>query len=125
VRLLLDTHLVLWAMQDSAQLSADARRLMRAANAVYVSAASLWEISIKAGLGKLSIDIEELEDKLDEAGFVLLAITCQHVVQLHKLPMHHRDPFDRMLVAQAMAEPLRLLTCDAALASYSDLVVRV
>ena len=125
MRLLLDTRLVLWAMQDSAQLSAAARREMRAADAVYVSAASLWEISIKSSLGKLSIDIDDLEDKLEEAGFLPLPIVARHAAQLHKLPMHHRDPFDRMLVAQAIVEPLRLLTRDAALSAYSDLVVQV
>jgi len=125
VRLLLDTHLVLWAMQDSPQLSAEARRHVRGADAVYVSAASLWEIAIKAGLGKLSVDSEALEEKLAQAGFQPLPVTWQHTVQLRKLPMHHRDPFDRMLLAQAISEPLRLLTHDAALAAYSDIVTLV
>ena len=122
MKLLLDTHLVLWAMQDSKQLSAAARRQLHAAEAVHVSAASLWEIAIKASLGKLSVDSEELEEQLGVAGFQPLPITWQHAVQLRKLPMHHRDPFDRMLIAQAVSEPLHLLTCDAALRTYSDLV---
>lgn len=125
MRLLLDTHLVLWAMQDSSQLSTEARRHLRAAEAVYVSAASLWEIAIKASVGKLSIDSGELEEKLSQAGFLPLPITWPHTVELRKLPAHHRDPFDRMLVAQAISEPLRLLTHDAALSAYSDLVTLV
>jgi PIN domain nuclease of toxin-antitoxin system len=123
--LLLDTHLVLWAMQDSPRLSASARRFLREADAVHVSAASIWEIAIKAGLGKLSIDVDDLEAKLEQAGFLPLPITCRHAAQLRALPEHHRDPFDRMLIAQATCEPLRLLTHDAALRAYSDLVTLV
>jgi PIN domain nuclease of toxin-antitoxin system len=122
MKLLLDTHLVLWAMQDSKQLSTAARKQIRAAEANYVSAASLWEIAIKASLGKLAIDTEMLAEQLDVAGFQPLPITWQHTVQVRKLPMHHRDPFDRMLVAQAVSEPLRLLTHDESLCVYSDLV---
>jgi PIN domain nuclease of toxin-antitoxin system len=125
VRLLLDTHLVLWAMQDSRSLSAQARKQMRAAEAVYVSAASLWEVAIKATIGKLTIDSDEFEEKLGEAGFLPLPISWQHAVQLRKLPMRHRDPFDRMLIAQAISEPLHLLTHDSALTAYSDLVTLV
>jgi PIN domain nuclease of toxin-antitoxin system len=125
VKILLDTHLVLWAMQDSKSLSPAARKRIRAAEAVYVSAASLWEIAIKASLGKLTIDSEALEDQLGIAGFEALPITWQHTVQVRKLPMHHRDPFDRMLIAQAISEPLSLLTHDAALRAYSDIVMVV
>lgn len=125
MRLLLDTHLVLWAMQDSPRLSAEARRQIRTAEDVFVSAASLWEIAIKAALGKLSIESEDLEEKLAQAGFHPLPVTWQHTIELGKLPAHHRDPFDRMLIAQAVSEPLRLLTHDAALATYSDLVTVV
>jgi len=125
VRLLLDTHLVLWAMQDSKLLSTSARKQMKAAEEVYVSSASLWEVAIKATLGKLTIDSDQLEEKLEEAGFLQLPISWQHTVQLRKLPMRHRDPFDRMLIAQAISEPLHLLTHDAALTAYSDLVTLV
>jgi PIN domain nuclease of toxin-antitoxin system len=112
-------------MQDSRSLSAQARKQMRAAEAVYVSAASLWEVAIKATLGKLTIDSDDLEEKLGEAGFLPLPISWQHAVQLRKLPMRHRDPFDRMLIAQAISEPLHLLTHDSALTAYSDLVTLV
>ena len=125
MKALLDTHLVLWAMQDSKQLSASARKQILAAEANYVSAASLWEIAIKASLGKLAVDGEEFEEQLGAAGFLPLPITWQHTVQVRKLPMHHRDPFDRMLIAQAVSEPLRLLTHDANLRVYSDLVTVV
>jgi PIN domain nuclease of toxin-antitoxin system len=125
VKLLLDTHLVLWAMQDSKQLSATARKQIRAAEANYVSAASLWEIAIKASLGKLAVDSDALEEQLDVAGFQPLPITWQHTTRVRKLPMHHRDPFDRMLIAQAISEPLRLLTHDEGLSVYSDLVTVV
>jgi len=125
VRLLLDTHLVLWAMQNSRALSAAAREHLRKADAVFVSAVSLWEIAIKADLGKLEVDSARLEQKLAEAGFQQLPISWSHALKLRELPPLHRDPFDRMLVAQAMSEPLRLLTHDSALTVYSDLVTLV
>ena len=125
MRVLLDTHVVLWAMQDSVRLSPLARDLISRADAVYVSAASLWEISIKAALGKLEIDCTQLERRLDETGFLPLPINWAHAVKLRELPPLHRDPFDRMLIAQALAEPLRLLTSDSALSEYSELVIAV
>jgi PIN domain nuclease of toxin-antitoxin system len=125
MKLLLDTHLVLWAMQDSKRLSHAARKHIRAAEASYVSAASIWEIAIKGSLGKLEIDSDLLEEQLAVAGFQPLPITWQHTVEVRKLAAHHRDPFDRMLVAQAISEPLRLLTHDAGLRAYSDLVTVV
>ena len=125
MKVLLDTHVLLWAMQDSRQLSTLARKRIGAAEAAYVSAASLWEIAIKAQLGKLSLDSEVLEEQLALSGLQRLPVTWQHTVQVRKLPMHHRDPFDRMLVAQAMSEPLRLLTHDKGLRVYSDLVMVV
>ncbi len=125
MRLLLDTHLVLWAMQDARALSAAARRYLREADAVFVSAASLWEIAIKSGLGKLEVNSVRLEQTLNEAGFQQLPVHWSHALKLRELPPLHRDPFDRMLVAQALTEPLRLLTHDAALVAYSDLVTLV
>ncbi|MDB5970673.1 MAG: PilT protein domain protein [Hydrocarboniphaga sp.] len=125
MRLLLDTHLVLWAMQDSRALSAAARAHLHGADAVFVSAASLWEMAIKASLGKLDVDSARLEQKLAEAGFQQLPVSWRHTLKLRELPPLHRDPFDRMLVAQAMSEPLRLLTHDSALVGYSELVTLV
>ena len=125
MKLLLDTHVLLWAMQDSKRLSTAARKRIRSAEAIYASAVSLWEIAIKASLGKLSVDSDVLEEQLSLSGMQALPISWQHTVQVRKLPMHHRDPFDRMLVAQAMSEPLRLLTHDEGLRVYSDLVMVV
>ena len=125
MRLLLDTHLVLWAMQDSPALSAAARKHLRNAEAVFVSAASLWEIAIKSSLGRLRVDTAQLELKLADAGFQQLPVTWSHAVRVRQLPLLHRDPFDRLLVAQAMSEPLQLLTQDSALAEYTDLVTLV
>jgi PIN domain nuclease of toxin-antitoxin system len=125
VKLLLDTHLVLWVMQGSSKLSVAARKQIRMAEASYVSAASLWEIALKATLGKLEIDSEALEEQLEAAGFQALPVSWQHTTQVRKLPMHHRDPFDRMLIAQAISEPLRFLTHDEGLRKYSDLVTVV
>jgi PIN domain nuclease of toxin-antitoxin system len=121
VRVLLDTHLLLWALADPARLPAEARRLVDRAD-VYVSAASIWEISIKAALGKLSADPREVVAALEPAGFLPLPISVEHAARVASLPPLHRDPFDRLLVAQALAEPMRLLTTDATLAGYGELV---
>ena len=125
MRILIDTNIVLWAMSGSAKLPKRARLEIEQADAVYVSAASLWEIGIKVGLGKLHVDIDELTALLAEAGFEPLPVSWKHARAIHRLPHYHRDPFDRMLVAQAISEPLHLVTHDALLAKYSDLVVCV
>jgi PIN domain nuclease of toxin-antitoxin system len=125
VRLLLDTNILLWVMADDPMLSPTARQVIEQATVVHVSAVSIWEISIKAALGKLRIDMIELMPRLAEAGFEPLAVSWDHARAVHELPHHHRDPFDRMLIAQAVSEPLRLLTHDATLARYSDLVTIV
>ena len=125
MRLLLDTHLALWLVRDAPELSAEARRLILAAEAVFVSSVSIWEATIKVATGKLPLDPARLESQLLVAGVQPLPLTWAHARALHGLPMHHRDPFDRMLVVQAMSEPLHLLTHDAALLPYSDLVILV
>lgn len=122
MRVLLDTHLVLWAMQGDKQLSATARLEISRASTVYVSSASLWEIAIKVRLGKLEVNTNKLITSLYEAGFEPLPITWEHAAAVGVLPNLHRDPFDRMLVAQAITEPVRLLTNDATMAKYSDVV---
>jgi PIN domain nuclease of toxin-antitoxin system len=127
MRLLVDTHLLLWAAARSRRLPRQARELLEdAGNEVHFSAASLWEIAIKAALGKRSfnVDLAMLRPALDEMGFLELPVTGAHVERLATLPPVHRDPFDRMLVAQSLAEPLILLTNDRALEGYGD-VVRV
>lgn len=120
-RVLLDTHLLLWAVAEPRKLPPGARRRIEEAD-VFVSAASLWEVSIKAALGKLAADPAELLAEIEPAGFTLLPITGEHAAAVAKLPAVHADPFDRMLVAQAKTEPLLLLTNDAVLAGYGDCV---
>jgi PIN domain nuclease of toxin-antitoxin system len=121
VRLILDTHLLLWALGQPGKLSAAARKQIEKAD-VYVSAASIWEISIKAALGKLKANPAEVLGAVEPAGFILLDITGEHAAKTIELPPHHKDPFDRMLVAQASFEPMILLTNDETLADYGSFV---
>jgi PIN domain nuclease of toxin-antitoxin system len=125
MRLLLDTHIFLWAVAGSPQLKPAARRLIESADEVYVSAASIWEVAIKARLGKIEVDPKDLAEAIAASGFVELPVTAAHAAGVAHLDLHHNDPFDRLLVAQALAEPLRLLTVDAVLAKYSDIVLLV
>ena len=125
MKLLLDTHILLWVLLGARQLGGKARTFIDGAEEVHVSSVSLWEASIKAATGKLKVDLDRLDERLAANGFVQLPITWTHVRQSRHLRVLHRDPFDRMLVAQAISEPLHLLTHDAALAAYSDLVTVV
>jgi PIN domain nuclease of toxin-antitoxin system len=122
MRILLDTHIYLWWLQDSPRLSPKARKLIQSAGEVYISSASLWECSIKISLGKLQADITELVEHINVSGFIELPVYARHSLQLSMLPELHRDPFDRLLIAQAMSEPLHLLTADHQLSGYSELV---
>jgi PIN domain nuclease of toxin-antitoxin system len=122
MRILLDTHIYLWWLQDNRKLSKKARDIINNSTEIYVSSASLWEAAIKIDLGKLDADINALTTHIESSGFSELPVNTNHVLQLAQLPNHHRDPFDRMLIAQAMCEPLRLLTADKHLAIYSDLI---
>ena len=120
-RLLLDTHLLLWAVGEPKKLPPAARKRIDDSE-VFVSAASIWEVSIKAALGKLAADPAELLAEIEPAGFRLLPVTGEHAAAVARLPAVHNDPFDRMLVAQAKTEPLLLLTNDSALAGYGDCI---
>lgn len=122
MRLLLDTQIYLWFLADSSRLNKAARKQIADAEQVWVSAASIWEASIKIALGKLHADPEQLVAGIEASGFVELPIAARHGARSAALPAIHRDPFDRMLVAQALSEPAILLTADHALAQYSDLV---
>ena len=124
MRVLLDTHLLLWALSAPARLPAPARRLIQDAD-VYVSAASIWEISIKAALGKLRADPNEVLAALEPAGFLSLPIAGEHAARVASLPPVHRDPFDRLLIAQALVEPMRLISTDGALQGYGEIVTIV
>lgn len=121
MRILLDTHLLLWALAAPSKLPAAATRLIKNED-IYVSAASIWEVSIKIALGKMRGEPRELIDALDPAGFRPLAISPEHAARVFGLPAVHKDPFDRMLVAQALSEPMILLTNDAVLAGYGEIV---
>jgi PIN domain nuclease of toxin-antitoxin system len=126
VRLLLDTHIALWALVDSPRLPAKARRLILAPdNEVVVSAASVWEIAIKHGIAKKNMPVSGAEAKswFTRAGYTLLPVTADHAALVEELPPHHADPFDRILIAQALDEPLRLVTHDPTVARYSDTVI--
>lgn len=125
MRLLLDTHVLLWALADDTRLTPAARRQLEGANEVFVSAASFWEMAIKIALGKLDADLVQIHDTVRRIGFGELPVTSEHTLQLLGLPALHRDPFDRLLVAQAMCEPLHLLTADAQVAQYTPLALRV
>ena len=123
MRLLLDTHVLLWSVAQSDRLPEPARALLEdTANALYCSTASLWEIAIKAALRRadFAVDIRKLRQALDRIGIVELPVEGRHTETLMQLPPIHKDPFDRMLVAQSMAEPLVLLTNDAVLSEYWD-----
>jgi PIN domain nuclease of toxin-antitoxin system len=116
VNLLLDTHVLIW-WDEGRRLAAEARRAIADADSVYVSAASAWEVAIKTGLGRLR-PIRTLEQAVDESGFLELPVTFRHAERVGKLPPHHRDPFDRLLIAQADVEELTLVTRDAVFARY-------
>lgn len=122
MRLLLDTHIYLWWLTDSSELPTRGRELIAKADAIFVSTVSIWEAGIKWQAGKLPIAPEALADGIERCKFIELPVSASHSVQVARLPLLHRDPFDRMLVAQATAEPMHLLTSDRALRSYSDLV---
>lgn len=128
MRLLLDTHVALWAIADSPRLSAQARSLiLDAGNSIHVSSASVWEITIKYMLGKGDMPVSGTQAAawFEAAGYVELPVCNAHVALLETLPSHHADPFDRLLVAQALAEPLRLITHDETLRRYSDSIILV
>jgi PIN domain nuclease of toxin-antitoxin system len=128
VNLLLDTHVALWAIVDSPRLSAAARELILAPRAVaWISAATVWEIAIKHSLarGDMPVSGAEAVEYFRAAGYRFLPIEPEHAAAVETLPPHHQDPFDRLLVAQAQVEPMHLLSHDATLARYGELVVAV
>lgn len=122
MRLLLDTHVFLWCVNDDRRLTKAARTLLSGATETYVSSASIWEAAIKAKLGKLDVDVDALVSSIAGSGFSELPVTARHAAAVAKLPNVHSDPFDRLLIAQALSEPLRFLTADKMLCRYSDLV---
>ena len=125
MRLLLDTHVLLWALNDPACLDGTTCDLLEnAANEVLFSAASIWEIAIKARLGRADFAAypEQVAREARMTGFVELRVSAGAAARVADLPLHHRDAFDRPLVAQAIGEPARLYTVDPLLPRYSELV---
>jgi PIN domain nuclease of toxin-antitoxin system len=116
VNVLLDTHVLIW-WDEGRRLASDARQAIEEADAVYVSAVSAWEVAIKTGLGRLR-PTRTVEEAASESGFLELPVTFRHAQRVTGLPPHHRDPFDRMLVAQAAVEELTLVTRDPVFVRY-------
>jgi PIN domain nuclease of toxin-antitoxin system len=125
VNLLLDTHVFIWSVDDDPKLSAAAWTMIEEADAVYVSSASIWEATIKYQLGKLKVAPDRLIDAVAPSGFLELSISLRHAAAVARLPPIHRDPFDRLLLAQAISEPLHFLTADDKLPQYSELVRQI
>lgn len=128
MKLLLDTHVLLWAAGEPDRLSAEARSLLLDdVNRLHFSAASLWEVVIKAGLGRedFRVDPVRLRRLLTAHGYAEVSVTSDHALALAQLPPLHRDPFDRLLVAQARAEGMRLVTADDQVAQYGEGILAV
>lgn len=126
MRLLLDTHVLVWCLSGDRKLPPATAELIRnPATDVYFSAVSIWEVAIKSVLGKLRADANVMLKCLVDEGFKELPVTARHTVATVTLPMHHRDPFDRLLVAQSRLESLRLLTDDKIMALYGEPVVLI
>jgi PIN domain nuclease of toxin-antitoxin system len=120
MNLLLDTHVFLWAIDNDLRLSQKARdAIVDGSNVVFVSAATAWEISIKKAIGKLKVPAEDYLEELRLHHFMPLDITTEHALAVEKLPTLHKDPFDRMLVAQAQVEQLTLVSHDPRMKAYS------
>jgi PIN domain nuclease of toxin-antitoxin system len=129
VRLLLDTHVAIWAIAKSLRLPPQIRDMItEPANDVIVSAVTIWEIAIKHALGRghssdMPISGTQAMSYFREAGYHSLSVSAEHCAAVEQLPRLHTDPFDRLLVAQALGEPARLITHDPGLAAYSDTVI--
>ena len=130
MNLLLDTYVALWAITDNPKLSQRARDLITSPKTnVWVSAANIWEIAIKYSLGRgdMPVSSQDAMRYFQESGYHFLAIDAEHAiaVAVEELPAHHQDPFDRMLMAQALVEPMRLMTHDSLVALYSDTIIKI
>jgi PIN domain nuclease of toxin-antitoxin system len=125
MRLLLDTNVFLWTVAGSDRINKVRDIILADETEVFVSVASFWEIAIKHTIGKLTLDVPEARSAALDSGFLELPVLGVHTEALSKLPLLHRDPFDRLLVAQAITEPMRLMTGDGSLAQYSELVMRI
>ncbi len=125
MRLLLDTHILLWALDTPDRLPQSLRMQLESLSVeVYFSAASIWEIAIKSALGKIKFhySAKEIADGAGMTGFIEIPVSSEHAAGVAHLPVIHTDPFDRLLIAQALAMPARFVTADTMLAGYSELV---
>lgn len=121
MRILIDTHILIWLLNGDLQLSVDRRgKLVDPANRVIISIARFWEIAIKSSRGKLSLakSIEDIFLEIDRSSSIILSIEPKHTLQVSRLPFHHKDPFDRMIIAQAMVEAVPLMSTDRDFADY-------
>jgi PIN domain nuclease of toxin-antitoxin system len=128
MRILLDTHVLLWALMEPGRLPDTVREALESSdNEVLFSAASIWEIAIKASLKRVDFQVapREIAEAAAESGFEELPVRSAAAASVAELPMHHRDPFDRLLVAQAIAAPVHLYTTDRQMEPYSELVHRI
>jgi PIN domain nuclease of toxin-antitoxin system len=126
LNLLLDTHVALWAIADSPKLPKGAREMIASPkSSVWISAATFWEIAIKHSLGSgdMPVSSQDALRYFRESGYRFLPVEPEHAVAVEELPAHHADPFDRILVAQALVEPMRLITHDPVVARYSDTII--
>jgi PIN domain nuclease of toxin-antitoxin system len=123
MKVLLDTHAFLWLITDDERLSEKAQKtFLNSNNRLFFSVASLWEICIKKSLGKISLEsewVQTIHKEMEINAIQWLPIEMPHCVKVSELPFHHRDPFDRMLIAQAMAEDMQLLSRDSRLSAYA------
>lgn len=124
MKLLLDTHVYLWWLTEERRLTRKARQAISSHRAtVYVSAVNIWEAMIKAGLGRLELHGQDLTAEILANGFLELPVSAQHAQAVGQLPLHHRDPFDRLLIAQAHYEGLTLVSHDRIFAAYGIAVL--
>lgn len=128
MNLLLDTHVALWAITDSPKLPKKAREMIESSkSSVWISAATVWEIAIKHSLGRgdMPVSSQDALRYFRESGYRFLPVEPEHAVAVEDLPVHHADPFDRILVAQALVEPMRLITHDPMVARYNDTIIEI
>lgn len=125
MRVLLDTHVLIWALAEPGKLASEIRLIMEdPENEILFSAASIWEIAIKAQISRIDFSLQpnDIAQAAVDSGFAELPVRAASAALVAQLPLHHRDPFDRLLIAQAISEPVRFFTVDAMLARYSELV---
>jgi len=128
LNLLLDTHVALWAITDSPKLPKMALELIESSkSSVWISAATVWEIAIKHSLGRgdMPVSSQDALRYFRDSGYGFLPVEPEHATAVEDLPAHHADPFDRILVAQALVEPMRLITHDAIVARYSNTIIKI